>query len=250
MLRKARSVWARTRRLVRRDPPHPATPPEVDLRSQLARRYLHGAGLEIGALHNPLPLPPGVAVEYVDRMDVAQLRQHYPELAACPLVPVDIIDNGERLVTVPDGSQDFVIANHFLEHCQDLIGTVRHFFRVLRPGGVLFAALPDKRYTFDHRRAVTPLEHLWDDHTCGPEHSRRDHYIDYVRNVHPELSEAEASRRVEDLLAQGYSIHFHVWTQKEMLELLVDLRRHLAFELEVVQANGVEVLFVLRKIEA
>lgn len=249
MLGPARRVWNRTRRLLRHDPPHrvPSRPAEDNPRAEFARRYLRGEGLEIGALHNPLPVPSRVKVRYVDRMRVEQLREHYPELTDCPLVRVDVIDDGERLATVADGSQDFVVANHFLEHCQDFIGTLKHFFRVLRPGGVLIAALPDKRYTFDHRRAVTPLEHLWTDHLRGPEGSRREHYVDYVRKVHPELSEEDAARRIEELMAKGYSIHFHVWTQHEMLALFVDLQRHLPFEFEVVQSNGLEVIFVLRK---
>jgi predicted SAM-dependent methyltransferase len=249
MLGTARKVWRRTRRLFRHDQLHLA-PPQTDVRSEIARRYLRGHGLEIGALHNPLAVPPAAKVRYVDRMSVEQLRQHYPELAECTLVPVDILDDGEQLTSFSDGSKDFIIANHFLEHCQDFIGTLKHFFRVLRPGGVLYAALPDKRYTFDHRRAVTPLEHHWTDHLRGPEHSRREHYVDYVRNVHPELENEEAARRIEELLAKDYSIHFHVWTQREMLSLFLDLQRHLPVEFELVQAHGVEVIFVLRKSEA
>src|SRR5262245_50309382 len=91
-------------------------------RETIANLYLSGEGIEIGALHNPLPLPPSARVRYVDRMDLAELRKQYPELGSKKLVPVDIVDEGERLGRVPDASQQFVIANHFLEHCQDPIG--------------------------------------------------------------------------------------------------------------------------------
>src|ERR1700748_3538530 len=37
-------------------------------REDLARRYLRGRGLEIGALTTPLRLPPGVSARYVDRL--------------------------------------------------------------------------------------------------------------------------------------------------------------------------------------
>ena len=121
----------------------------------LANRYLEGRGLEIGALHHPLPVPRSVQVRYVDRLSVADLRSHYPELASLPLVPLDLIDDGETLTMVPDGSQDFVIANHFLEHCEDPIKTLGTFFRVLRPGGILYLAVPEKHHTFDRDRPVT-----------------------------------------------------------------------------------------------
>ena len=86
---------------------------------------------------------------YVDRMAEDQLRGHYPELSDFPLVKVDVIDDGEKLSTFEPGSQDFIIANHFLEHTQDPIGTMARFLEVLRPRGILFMAVPDKRYTFD-----------------------------------------------------------------------------------------------------
>jgi hypothetical protein len=122
----------------------------------IAHNFLHGQGIEIGALHNPLRLPPAAKVQYVDRMSVAQLRQHYPELAALELVEADILDDGERLGCVPDMSQDFVIANHFLEHCENPLLALHNLLRVLKVEGVLYLTVPDKRYTFDSSRPVTP----------------------------------------------------------------------------------------------
>ena len=45
-----------------------------------------------------------------------------------PFVPVGCIDDGERLGKIADASQDFVIANHFLEHCQDPILALLNIF--------------------------------------------------------------------------------------------------------------------------
>jgi SAM-dependent methyltransferase len=231
--------WRRLKGWVEGDRPVPV--PTV-----LARNYLAGNGLEVGALHNPLPVPKGCRVRYVDRLPVDELRRQYPNLAGLPLVPVDVVDDGERLATVPDGSQDFVIANHFLEHCQDPIGALRTFSRVLRPGGVLYMAVPDKRYTFDKGRPVTPLGHLERDHREGPEWSRAGHYDEYARLAHG-CSPEDAPGVAADMMARGYSIHFHVWTQKELLELLLSLKDDLGFDFEVVCKNAAEVIVVLRK---
>ncbi len=137
---------------------------EHGLRAFLGGRILGGSGLEIGALHSPQAVPGGCRVRYVDRLDVEGLRAHYPELNELPLVPVDIIDDGETLATIAEGSQDFIIAHHFLEHTQDPIGTIARHLDVLRPGGVLFMAVPDKRETFDVDRprddAGSPLPRL------------------------------------------------------------------------------------------
>ena len=61
---------------------------------------------------------------------------------------------------LPDGSQDFIIANHLLEHVADPIGALEEWYRLLRPDGILFLALPDKRVTFDKDRPRTTLDHV------------------------------------------------------------------------------------------
>jgi ubiquinone/menaquinone biosynthesis C-methylase UbiE len=69
---------------------------------------------------------------------VPELRTHYAELAEYELVAPDVIDDGERLAAFGDESQDFVIANHFIEHCEDPIEAVTNALRVLKPGGILY----------------------------------------------------------------------------------------------------------------
>jgi SAM-dependent methyltransferase len=219
----------------------------VSARTRISKHYLSGEGIEIGALHNPLPLPRSAQVRYVDRLPVSGLRAHYPELEQEPLVEVDIIDDGERLATIPDSSLDFVVANHFLEHTQDPVATLLNSFRVLRPGGVLYLAVPDKRHTFDIDRPVTPFEHVLRDFEEGPQVSRRDHFEEWARLV-DKVPEGEVRRRIEQLMQQNYSIHFHVWTQREALELLTRVRErlNLDFDIELMELNLNETVFVLR----
>jgi predicted SAM-dependent methyltransferase len=223
--------------------PVPASP-----RAQLAWKYLRGAGVELGALHNPSAVPPGCSVRYVDRLNVANLRRHYPELASLPLVTVDVVDDGEKLTTFANDSQDFVIANHFLEHTQDPIGTIKRHLEVVKPGGVLFMAVPDKRATFDHRRPVTTLEHLYRDYEEGPAWSYLDHVREYVHLVGC-MEGATAEAEVKRLIDMQYSIHFHVWTQNELIEMLVDIRRRLGlpFDVLAVLFNEHEAIFTLKK---
>jgi predicted SAM-dependent methyltransferase len=220
-------------------------------RDAIAASYLRGEGLEIGALHNPLPVPEHARVRYVDRMTTAELRRQYPELDRKPLVDVDVIDDGERLESVPDRSVDFVIANHFLEHCQDPIGALGTMFRVVRPGGIVYLAVPDKRFTFDVDREITSTEHVLDDHRRGPQGSRRQHFEEWARFV-DRVDDAEVGAHATKLLEADYSIHFHVWTQADAFELLSVARRELAldFDVEVAIRNGHENVFVLRKAEA
>jgi SAM-dependent methyltransferase len=223
--------------------------PEKALRRQIAWHYLSGNGVEVGALHAPLEIPPHASVRYVDRMSVAELRTHYPELTEYELVEVDIIDDGERLLSIADSSVDFVIANHMIEHCENPIATIEHHLRVLKPGGILYMAVPDKRYTFDRDRPVTPLEHLIRDYTEGPEWSKYSHFEEWMKLVN-KVPEEQVASSAQHLINMNYSIHFHAWTQAEFLELLLYCRNQLSFDLEIelLQKNGIEFIAILRKI--
>jgi SAM-dependent methyltransferase len=222
--------------------------PRTDrLARHLPSVYLRGVGCEIGALHNPLRVPACAQVKYVDRMPVGKLREQYPELKDTALVPVDIVTNGETLEGIADASMDFVIARNFLEHCEDPIGTVATFLRVLVPGGIVYLGIPDKRHTFDRDRPLTTLAHLIDDHEHGAGRSRRAHFEEVARFTSGAQSDSEVRRIADDLMARDYSIHYHVWSQRELLELMLYLGERLGFEIEATCKNGTEVVFVLRK---
>ena len=94
------------------------------IRERLASEYIHGSGIEIGALQAAFGTSGGTRVQYVDKHPTDFLRGQYPELSHCKLVEVDIVDDGEFLREISDESQDFVIANHFVEHCQDPINAI------------------------------------------------------------------------------------------------------------------------------
>jgi len=221
-----------------------------DTRRELADEFLLGSGIEIGALHLAMTLPEGSQVRYVDRMQVAELREHYPELAGWELAPVDVVDDGELLTTIGPESVDFIVANHFLEHCEDPIRTLETHLGKLRPGGTLFYAVPDKRYTFDHRRPRTPLSHLIADHENGPEASRAEHYREWAKLVYEgdAPTDEEANQRAEELEREGYSIHFHAWTQSDLVELMLYCQERLdGFEIEAIRRRSIESIIVLRK---
>jgi predicted SAM-dependent methyltransferase len=180
------------------------------LRAVAARRYLGGSGIEIGALGTPLDLPPNAQVRYVDRMTKADLYNEYAAMANRKLVEPDIIDNGETLKTIPDNSLDFIVANHFLEHCENLLGTLETHSRKLRKGGRLFYAVPNRDHTFDRNRPCTPFSHLVKDYEEGPEQSRAAHYLEWARLTQG-LQGTEAEQKAQEVMARRYSIHFHAW---------------------------------------
>jgi SAM-dependent methyltransferase len=195
--------------------------------------WLNGEGIEIGALYRPLRVPPTAGVRYVDRMGVDDLRTHYPELAEHELVPVEVIGSAEDLSALPDESTDFVIANHLFEHLEYPIRGLAEFLRVLRPGGIVYLALPDQRVGIDQDRALTSVEHLLDEHRNGAEGNRAGHYRDWV--VHSEKRPAdEVEQWIQRFLDMDYSIHFHVWRSDTFLDFLTATRRDVGLDFEVV----------------
>ena len=146
------------------------------IRMEIALRFLWGEGIEIGAKGIPTfkeskqspphrDGPSELRVLQVDEMSQEDLikkyggtdGQWYQNLLK---TPIDRVDNAETLRTFPNESVDFVIACHVLEHVTDFLGTLETFGRVVRSRGIVFIALPDKRYNIeDFARALTPPSH-------------------------------------------------------------------------------------------
>lgn len=219
-------------------------------REDLARRYLTGDGVEIGALSFPLRAPPQTRVRYVDYMPRADLirvnADTFTEARVDPAsVPdVDVVDDAQTLSKFTDNSLGFVVANHVLEHMEDPIATLESFLRVLRPGGILFLTVPDARYTFDAARRRTTVEHLLRDHDEGPIVSRRDHYEEWAR-FNEELPEDRVPARADEFAVLDARHHFHVWELEGFLAFLYDV--DLPCRLEHASVNQHEFAVVVRK---
>lgn len=215
---------------------------------------LSGAGIEIGALHQPVHAP-HLKVSYVDVLPVETLRLHYPELAQVNLVEVDILADGQKLETLPDGSQDFVIACHVIEHMVDPVEAMMNWCRVLKPGGRLFLAVPDMHKTFDKDRPITTLEHLRLDHEKPSRERDYEAFLEFAEEVsHKTFGSIpkEGIRAHADLMFEhNYSIHYHVWDTAAFREFLGFLPGYAkGYDLEEIAhapTEGEEFLHVLEK---
>jgi len=69
--------------------------------------------------------------------------------------------NPER---IPSASYDFILSSHNIEHLANPISALYRWLRILREDGWLVLVVPHKDGTFDHRRPVTSLRHLIQDH--------------------------------------------------------------------------------------
>jgi predicted SAM-dependent methyltransferase len=118
-------------------------------------------GLEIGALNNPTPLPSSMNIEYVDYAPTEVLRQ-YPHLNESERKNVVHVSHvwagtGSLQDICKKNDYDFIIACQVIEHIPNVLGWLQGLFDVLRPGGVLNLAIPDRRFTFDILRKPSTL---------------------------------------------------------------------------------------------
>ncbi|MBP7865635.1 MAG: methyltransferase domain-containing protein [Acidobacteria bacterium] len=225
--------------------------PMLRYRNLVADQFLRGEGIEIGALDSPLQTRKReTEVRYLDYQDNAALRATYPEIDPKSVVRVDLVDDGETMATVPDESVDFIVANHFLEHCMDPTGTLRTHLRKIREKGVLFYSVPDKRSCFDVNRPPTPLRHLLADALDGGRGTRVEHYAEWERLVN-RTPEDQIDQRVEELIRIDYKIHFHVFEMENFRVWVDSLCQYwLHADLENLSRNHTELLLVLRKLPA
>lgn len=220
-------------------------------RNFLGRHYLRGNGIEIGAAHYPVKMPPKAKVKYVDVFSENDLRKVFPrEYADVDLVHIDVVDDGETLSKFKANSLDFIIANHFIEHCLDPIGTILTMYKKLRSGGIIYMAVPDKRYTFDKPRPLTTYAHLLEEHKDKTKQKfRLGHTEEAVRLTEKGLSKKQVIERVAEIMDSGFRIHYHVWTQKEVTEMFTRLAKDFGIDLEIeaILKNRHEVIYLLKK---
>jgi predicted SAM-dependent methyltransferase len=187
-------------------------------------RFLRGRGFEIGALWKRFPVPAAVErVWYADRLDVEGLAEHFTGHEK-GVLPIDLVADAMRLPVAPR-SLDFLIACNLLEHLPFPLAALRHWHEALASGGALLLRVPDKRYTFDHRRTRTPLAHLVEEYEHPERFDRRAHYADFVEHVHGRPpADPRFEKAVQKLMGKDYSIHFHTWIDDDFREIIAYTR--------------------------
>jgi SAM-dependent methyltransferase len=123
-------------------------------------------GIEIGALHAPVVSPSECRMIFVDYAPPEELRRtlRHPGVDPASVVEVDVIWGERPLPDAIPEPVDFALASHVIEHFPDLIGWFLEIHSVLKPGGTLGLAIPDRRYTFDLYRNESTLAEMVEAH--------------------------------------------------------------------------------------
>ncbi|WP_185981921.1 methyltransferase domain-containing protein [Skermania sp. ID1734] len=132
------------------------------------------AGIEIAPYHSPMvPRRDGYRSISLDVFDAETLRSKACEDPNIPAENVARIEDVDLLGTAGDIAElvaasfgdrrfDYIVSSHNLEHLPDPIRFLQGCERVLRSGGVLSLAVPDRRFCFDFYRPVTELSEWLD----------------------------------------------------------------------------------------
>ena len=129
-------------------------------------------GAEIGPLDRPAVRRSDGRILYVDHADTPALRRKYasdPSVRIDDIVDVDIVWGSTRLAEAFGTRHpvDYVVASHVIEHVPNMIGWLDELRGILRPGGLIKLAVPDRRATFDICRRETDLVDLLVAYVCG-----------------------------------------------------------------------------------
>jgi SAM-dependent methyltransferase len=120
-------------------------------------------GLEIGALTSPLvvreDLKIGGEIYYLDHLSTDDLIKKYADDATVKkgdIVKVNFIcPDGDIVKATCQHKFDYVIASHVIEHSPNPLKFLADIHKILKPGGLLYLVVPDKRFTFDICRPET-----------------------------------------------------------------------------------------------
>lgn len=220
------------------------------VRYEISKKYLKGRGLEIGAFNSPTPLLEGVESDYVDQMSIEEIKKRFPKYEDYYCAYPIILDDGEKLRKIENEKYDFLIANHMLEHTENFFETIQNHLRVIKKGGILFYAIPDKRFTFDKNRKLTTYEHLKDELNNGVKENSYEHYLDVAMNIE-NLKEEEAKEKATELLNEGMDTHFHVWTSETFIEHIKTAIKDKILKVEILEHSHeveIESITILKKI--
>ena len=122
----------------------------------LSMRWLRGNGIEIGAGGSPTPLFGNSNIVYADIeggegiFDAENVTIKYSIDKPAPLELC--------------GQFDFAVLSHVLEHSDGVIAALKNLFNLLKPDGIAYITVPDRRFLLDAEwMPEFPIEHHLDE---------------------------------------------------------------------------------------
>lgn len=184
-------------------------------------------GCEIGAGGKPVPglEPPAIQVDCFKAFGADTcIADYYGHACGLPF---------------HDHALDYVIASHVLEHVANPVAALHEWYRVVRPGGIIYLVVPNRLSTWDRPRELTPVAHLLEDFRQDVTARDATHIDEFAHGLDWSLfspdtpadevpaKRAELARGLHETVARGddINIHFHTFEPSNLRQLLETLAR-------------------------
>jgi hypothetical protein len=199
-------------------------------------------GLEIGPLDKPLVTRAEGMIKYMDYMSREELiARHADTCDPARIVSIDYINSPHSDISSQiEEKFDYIVACHVIEHIPNMIAWLQDLHKILKAGGYLFLAIPDKRYTFDIARPTTSLPHFLNDYHRNVKTADFAHVFEHIylkRNVEAKdvwnnrtgdrinvklfMAEDAYSRALKEMEFGKYpDVHCHVFISREFLSII------------------------------
>jgi SAM-dependent methyltransferase len=125
---------------------------------------------------------------------------------------------------IADEAYDFLLSSHTLEHTANPIKALKEWQRVVKANGTLAIIVPHRDGTFDHRRALTPLEHMIADYENQIDETDLTHLEEILAqhdcSLDPFSGTMEEFRQRSLKNFENRCLHHHVFNARSFARLL------------------------------
>lgn len=196
------------------------------IRCEIAKPFLKGKGIEIGAGNYPQIIPQGIVVEHFDKRTDKELKEYFDvdKIEINNIYPLEILP--ERF---PDGA-DFLIGHNVLEHVSNPIKTLIEWNSYVKNGGVVIISVPHPDYCPDKGRLIPPFEHILSDYLLDRDDNNfesREHFYSFRTGWIDEgfakgMDKMEfAKLSNEHIKNKEMEIHWHVFSEELLKNIII-----------------------------
>lgn len=189
------------------------------------------SGLEIGPYNQPLITKLEGNIEYLDFLTQEDLlKLNGPDDLQFSIPQTDYVVNDNHYSNYVKKQFDYIIANHVGEHVPNFIDFFCELEKLLKPGGILFIALPDKKFTFDKYRKDTDLSHFLYDYYQNIDEISKEHLLEveiyydleFVGGKMDLKERLSNSRLLKEINKKtNIGTHCHVFTSEKVLSKVI-----------------------------
>lgn len=213
-------------------------------RWKLAKKYIRWSWIEIWAGWNPLSVSKWVKVKYVDYLPNKTLQEINQVFKIYKTVHIDYVCDANDLTSLWANSQDFIIANHVFEHLKNPLKSLQSRYFILKNNWIVFLTVSDKRKTFDKHREITSLDHIVDDYNNPSDKKDFDHFLQFAPISLEEkfkknnFTYDEIEKEAGKLLKINYSIHYHVFLENIVRDIIEYWDKHKIFHFFIIDKKS------------